>query len=79
MIEGIHHVQVAAPPGSEAEARRFFTGVLGLEELPKPEPLAARGGAWFSCGAAQLHVGVARTSRPRSRRTRRSRSTAPSG
>ena len=58
MIEGIHHVQVAAPPGCEAEARRFFTGVLGLEELPKPEPLAARGGTWFSCGAVQLHVGV---------------------
>jgi catechol 2,3-dioxygenase-like lactoylglutathione lyase family enzyme len=59
VIEGIHHVQVAAPPGSEEEARRFFTGVLGLEELPKPEPLAARGGAWFSCGAVQLHVGIA--------------------
>jgi catechol 2,3-dioxygenase-like lactoylglutathione lyase family enzyme len=60
VIEGIHHVQVAAPPGSEEEARRFFSGVLGLEELPKPEPLAARGGAWFSCGGAmQLHVGIA--------------------
>ena len=60
MIAGIHHVQVAAPPGCEEEARRFFTGVLGLEEVPKPEPLAARGGAWFDVGAGvQLHVGVA--------------------
>jgi len=59
VIEGIHHVQVAAPPGSEAEARRFFTGVLGLEEVPKPEPLAARGGAWFACGDTQIHVGIA--------------------
>jgi len=60
VIEGIHHVQVAAPPGSEEEARRFFTGVLGLEELPKPEPLAGRGGAWFACGrGVQLHVGIA--------------------
>jgi catechol 2,3-dioxygenase-like lactoylglutathione lyase family enzyme len=59
VIAGIHHVQVAAPPGCEEEARRFFTGVLGLEELPKPEPLAARGGAWFDCGGGvQLHIGV---------------------
>jgi catechol 2,3-dioxygenase-like lactoylglutathione lyase family enzyme len=59
VIAGIHHVQVAAPPGSEEEARRFFSGVLGLEELPKPEALAARGGVWFACGLAELHVGVA--------------------
>jgi catechol 2,3-dioxygenase-like lactoylglutathione lyase family enzyme len=58
VIAGIHHVQIAAPPGAEAEARRFFGGVLGLEELPKPEPHAARGGAWFDCGGGvQLHVG----------------------
>jgi len=58
MIAGIDHVQLAAPPGSEEEARRFFTGLLGLEELPKPEPLAKHGGAWFACGEQQLHVGI---------------------
>jgi catechol 2,3-dioxygenase-like lactoylglutathione lyase family enzyme len=58
VIAGIDHVQLAAPPGCEQEARHFFTGVLGLEELAKPEPLAARGGAWFACGAQQLHVGA---------------------
>ena len=55
---GLDHVQLAAPPGSEAEARRFFTGLLGLEELEKPAALAGRGGVWFACGAQQLHVGV---------------------
>jgi catechol 2,3-dioxygenase-like lactoylglutathione lyase family enzyme len=58
MIAGIDHVQLAAPPGCEEEARRFFTGVLGLEELPKPEPLTKFGGAWFACGSQQLHVGI---------------------
>lgn len=58
MITGVDHVQVAAPPGCEAEARRFYGGLLGLPELPKPAALAARGGAWFACGAQQLHVGV---------------------
>ena len=40
VILGLDHVQLAAPPGSEAEARRFFTGLLGLEELEKPAALA---------------------------------------
>jgi catechol 2,3-dioxygenase-like lactoylglutathione lyase family enzyme len=58
MIAGIDHVQLAAPPGCEEEARRFFGGVLGLDEVPKPEAIAAGGGLWFQCGAQQLHVGV---------------------
>jgi catechol 2,3-dioxygenase-like lactoylglutathione lyase family enzyme len=57
-ILGVDHVQLAAPPGCEAEARRFFGGVLGLRELEKPPSLAARGGAWFEAGKQQIHVGV---------------------
>jgi catechol 2,3-dioxygenase-like lactoylglutathione lyase family enzyme len=52
-------VQVAAPPGCEDAARRFYGELLGLVELEKPEALRARGGVWFSCGEHQLHVGVA--------------------
>ena len=58
MLDAIDHVQLAAPPGCEAEARRFFGELLGLEELEKPESLRARGGVWFRVGAQQLHVGV---------------------
>jgi catechol 2,3-dioxygenase-like lactoylglutathione lyase family enzyme len=58
MLDAIDHVQLAAPPGCEPEARRFFGGLLGLEELEKPEPLRGRGGAWFRVGEQQLHVGV---------------------
>lgn len=57
MIE-LDHVQIAAPPGCEVEARRFFGELLGLTELEKPELLRSRGGAWFALGAGQLHVGV---------------------
>ena len=56
---GLDHVQVAAPAGSEADARRFYGELLGLAELPKPETLQARGGVWFACGDRQLHVGIA--------------------
>jgi len=57
-VTGIDHVQVAAPPGEEAAARRFYGEVLGLAELEKPAALRDRGGVWFACGAQQLHVGV---------------------
>ncbi|MBO7745591.1 VOC family protein [Paenibacillus sp. MWE-103] len=61
---GINHVQLAAPKGCEAAARAFFGGVLGWPELPKPEPLARRGGVWFRCGAHQVHIGVQRDFSP---------------
>jgi len=60
----IDHVQIAAPRGCEAQARAFFGGVLGLEEIEKPEALRGRGGCWFRVGARQLHVGVEEGFRP---------------
>lgn len=57
-FSGIDHVQLAAPPGCENDARRFFVDLLGWEELPKPEPLRQRGGVWFQCGMHQVHIGV---------------------
>jgi catechol-2,3-dioxygenase len=58
-VIGLDHVQVAAPPGCEHEARAFYGELLGLKEVDKPASLAGRGGAWFSVGGQQLHVGVA--------------------
>jgi catechol 2,3-dioxygenase-like lactoylglutathione lyase family enzyme len=58
MITGYDHVQVAIPRGTEDVARTFYGDLLGLDELPKPTFLAARGGCWFASGAAVLHLGV---------------------
>lgn len=57
-LVGIDHVQLAAPAGCEVEARRFFCGILGCEELEKPQALKGRGGVWFHLGAQQVHIGV---------------------
>lgn len=57
-IVGLDHVQLTAPPGCEEEARRFYGGLLGLPEIPKPGMLAATGGVWFALGSQELHVGV---------------------
>src|SRR5690606_32135601 len=46
-IEGIDHVQLAIPAGQEDAARRFYSGLLEIPEVPKPPDLAKRGGAWF--------------------------------
>ncbi len=58
MIIGLDHVQVTAPPGSEDDARRFYGGLLGLPEIPKPPGVRASGGVWFACGAQELHIGI---------------------
>lgn len=57
-ILGLDHVQVPILAGGENRARNFYSRLLGLPEVPKPEPLAARGGVWFQCGAQQVHCGV---------------------
>jgi ubiquinone/menaquinone biosynthesis C-methylase UbiE/catechol 2,3-dioxygenase-like lactoylglutathione lyase family enzyme len=58
LILALDHMQLAMPTGAEEQARAFYGGVLGLEELPKPPALAARGGVWFRCGGQQIHLGV---------------------
>lgn len=59
-VLGFDHVQVAIPQTADGEARaRWFYGeILGLPEIPKPDVLASRGGAWYRCGDLALHVGV---------------------
>ncbi|PKW27467.1 glyoxalase [Phycicoccus duodecadis] len=57
-VVGLHHVQIACPPGSEDILRGWYGGVLGMPEIPKPAALAVRGGVWFEAGDRQLHCGV---------------------
>ena len=57
-VHGLDHVQLAMPSGGEALAREFYSGLLGLTEIPKPPNLAKRGGAWFEGGTLRVHLGV---------------------
>lgn len=57
-IDSIDHVQLAMPPGGEDAARAFYSGLLGLPEVPKPPELAKRGGAWFESSTVKVHLGV---------------------
>jgi catechol 2,3-dioxygenase-like lactoylglutathione lyase family enzyme len=64
MHVAVDHVQLAAPPGSEDRLRAFYGDLLGLAELPKPGPLSARGGCWFTTGDVQVHLGIEEGFRP---------------
>jgi catechol 2,3-dioxygenase-like lactoylglutathione lyase family enzyme len=54
----LHHVQLAIPRDGEEKCRAFWHDALGMLEVEKPEPLAARGGCWFRAGALEVHLGV---------------------
>jgi catechol 2,3-dioxygenase-like lactoylglutathione lyase family enzyme len=54
----LHHAQITIPSGAEEEARAFYCGVLGLEEVAKPDSLQGRGGFWLQSGGQQIHVGT---------------------
>ena len=55
-VTGIDHVQLAMPKGAEEQARAFYSGVMGLTEIPKPANLAVSGGCWFEGGSAHIHL-----------------------
>ena len=61
---GLDHVQLAMPAGFEAEAEAFYSGVLGIPRVPKPEILEQRGGCWFERPGLRVHLGVEADFRP---------------
>jgi catechol 2,3-dioxygenase-like lactoylglutathione lyase family enzyme len=63
-VVGLDHVQLAMPPGHESEAEAFYAGFLGFVRIPKPEPMASRGGCWFASGPVALHLGAEADFRP---------------
>jgi catechol 2,3-dioxygenase-like lactoylglutathione lyase family enzyme len=61
----LDHVQLAMPADGEDAATAFYEGVLGIPRVPKPPPLAARGGCWFEDGRGlRVHLGVEDDFRP---------------
>jgi catechol 2,3-dioxygenase-like lactoylglutathione lyase family enzyme len=59
-IAQLHHVQIFVPKELEQTAKDFYGRVLGLQEVPKPAAFKDLGGAWYQCGANQLHLSIFR-------------------
>ena len=54
----LNHIQICIPVGKENEARRLYTDILGLKEIPKPKELIPNGGVWYQIADIQLHIGT---------------------
>jgi catechol 2,3-dioxygenase-like lactoylglutathione lyase family enzyme len=56
-VKRLQHTSVPMPPGGDDEARRFYGGVLGLREIPKPSSLPQRL-VWFAANddGDEVHV-----------------------
>ena len=53
----LDHVTVSVPAGEHEKARKFYGGVLGLEEVPRPEALnAVYDLMWFRFLDILLHL-----------------------
>jgi len=54
----VDHVHIAVTPERLEEAKRFYTDVMGLELIDRPNHIFTTAGYWFNIGDVQLHVGV---------------------
>jgi catechol 2,3-dioxygenase-like lactoylglutathione lyase family enzyme len=54
----LDHVQICIPKGKENEARHFYSNIIGLMEIVKPEALMLNGGLWYQLADIQLHIGT---------------------
>ena len=57
-VRWVDYIHLNMPVGAEDRARRFYGGLLGLEEIPTPANPASHRGVWFRCGRARLHLGA---------------------
>lgn len=54
----LNHIQLCIPIGAEARAREFYCGLLGLNEIEKPDDLKKNGGFWLQIADIELHIGA---------------------
>lgn len=67
VIQRLDHIQITVPVGGEDKAREFYSSVLGMKEIEKPESLKPNGGVWFSVAGIQVHIGVEQAQTPSKR------------
>ena len=57
-LDSVNHIQITTSKEAEDATLFFYSKVLGLKEIPKPEEIKAFGGAWYLLGNIQLHIAV---------------------
>lgn len=59
VFAGVDHIMLAMPPGSQEQARDFYSGVLGMVEMECPPAMSNQEGCCFETGDVVLHLGAA--------------------
>lgn len=54
-IVRLQHAAITVPADGLETARRFYSDVLGLREVPRPPELPSPG-IWYSFGSTELHI-----------------------
>jgi catechol 2,3-dioxygenase-like lactoylglutathione lyase family enzyme len=54
----LNHIQICIAKGDEEKGREFYCGILGLQEIEKPDILKANGGFWLEMNGIQIHIGT---------------------
>ncbi|MEH2156389.1 VOC family protein [Nostoc sp.] len=55
-LNAIHHIQVTYPLEVEDAILFFYSKVLGLTKIPRPEVMKNDSGAWYKLGDIELHI-----------------------
>lgn len=53
-----NHINICVTPEQLEEAKAFYTDVIGLKLIPRPDHIFDSKGYWFDIGDIQLHIGV---------------------
>jgi catechol 2,3-dioxygenase-like lactoylglutathione lyase family enzyme len=65
----VDHFHVCVPPERLEEAKEFYTKVIGLQLIDRPDDLFSSAGYWLNIGDVQLHIGVEPALQPSIRHT----------
>jgi len=57
-IDSIDHIQITSSSEAEDAMLFFYSKVLGLRQIPKPEAVKANRGTWYLLGEIQLHTSI---------------------
>jgi catechol 2,3-dioxygenase-like lactoylglutathione lyase family enzyme len=52
------HIHICVPPERLDEAKIFYTEVMGLKLIERPDKIFSNAGYWFDIGDIQFHIGV---------------------
>ncbi|MHC5726987.1 MAG: VOC family protein, partial [Nostoc sp.] len=55
-LDAVHHIQVTYPFEVEEAMLFFYSKVLGLTEIPRPEVIKNNSAAWYKLGDIELHI-----------------------